>query len=319
MSKIKIFGLHMDSALASAPSVRYQQAVFLLVALLVCLTTTSFIGSVLTQCNFDPTPCYDLDAQIINHTALAPFRYRVLAPVLMSLVAKPDQHGAWFSAGLVVHVLAFVTIYAALYVRLRSEVGKAKALIGLCVMAVMLMFAFNRYFLTPTSIIEVALLCLLLVTWRKSWVALALVTLASFNRETGLLLVAVYAVLVGKAGIKRSLSLLVVWAVITAGLHLALGAAPHVQGFEGTLKINITHLGHGLLINLVMLPIWVLAYISYRKRGNSIDRRLAEIALLYMGAVFVGGILDESARMALPAIVLVLPLALHSLRSLVSH
>jgi hypothetical protein len=35
-----------------------------------------------------------------------------------------------------------------------------------------------------------------------------------------------------------------------------------------------------------------------------------------MGAVFVGGILDESARMALPAEVLVLPLALHGLPSL---
>jgi len=183
------------------------------------------------------------------------------------------------------------------------------------VMAVMIMFAFNRYFLTPTSIIEVALLCLLLVTWRNVWMALVLVTLACFNRETGLLLVAVYAVLAGKAGIKRSLGLLVLWAVTTAGLHVVLGAAAHVQGFEGTLKINITHLGHGLLINLVMLPIWILAFISYRKRGNIIDRRLAEIALLYMGAVFVGGILDESARMALPAIVLVLPLALHSLPS----
>jgi len=306
----------MDTAVSSAPSVRYQQAVLLLMALLVCLTTSSFIGSVLTQCNFDPTPCYDLDAQIINHTALAPFRYRVLAPALMSLVAWPDQHGAWFSAGLVVHVLAFVIIYTTLYMRLRSEVGKAKALIGLCVMAVMLMFAFNRYFLTPTSIIEVALLCLLLVTWRMSWTVPVLVTLASFNRETGLLLVAVYAVLAGKAGIKRGLLLLALWAVITAGLHVGLGAAPHVQGFEGTLKINLTHLGHGLLINLVMLPLWILAYISYRKRRHSIDRHLAEIALLYMGAVFVGGILDESARMALPAIVLVLPLVLHTLPSL---
>lgn len=283
--------------------------------LLLCLTTTSFLGSVLTQCTFDPVPCYDLDRQILNHTALAPFRYRVLAPTLMNLVAQPEQHGAWFSAGAVVHILAFVTIFTTLYLRLSVEVGKVKTTLGLCVMALMLMFAFNRYFLTPTSIIEVALLSLLLVTWRNSWLALILIVLASFNRETGLLLVAVYAILVGKSGIKRSLTLLLLWAIITAGLHLVLGAAPHVQGFMGTLQININHLGHGLLINAVMLPIWIFAFVGCRKRGNSVDRRFAEIAVLYMIAVFVGGILDESARMALPAILLVLPLALHGLPS----
>ncbi|MBA3870096.1 MAG: hypothetical protein H0X30_13200 [Anaerolineae bacterium] len=308
----------MDTALSSVPSVRYQHAALALILLLICLTTTSFIGSVLTQCTFDPVPCYDLDAQILNDTALAPFRYRVLAPAVMRLVAKPDDRGAWFSAGLLVHIAAFATIYTSLYLRLSAEVGKAKTLIGLCVMALLLMFAFNRYFLTPTSIIEVALLCLLLVTWRNIWVVLTLVVLASFNRETALLLVAVYAALVGKAGIKRSSALLLIWAAITAGLHVALGAAAHVQGFEGTLKINITHLGHGILINLVMLPVWLLAIAGYRKNLNPIDRRFLWIALLYMGAVFVGGILDESARMALPAEVLILPLALHGLPSLAS-
>ena len=306
----------MDTTLAPVPSVPYQQAALGLIILLLCLTTASFVNSVLTQCTFDPVPCYDLDAQILNHTALSPFRYRVLAPALMSLVAKPDQHGAWFSAGAAVHILAFVTIFATLYVRLYAEVGNAKTLLGLCIMALMLMFAFNRYFLTATSIIEVALLSLLLVTWRNSWLALALIILASFNRETGLLLVAVYAALIGKAGIKRSLALLLLWAVITVGLHLALGAAPHVQGFMGTLQININHLGHGLLINAVMLPIWIFAFVGYRKRGNSVYRRFAEIAVLYMIAIFVGGILDESARMALPAILLVLPLALQGLPSI---
>ena len=86
----------------------------------------------------------------------------------------------------------------------------------------------------------------------------------------------------------------------------------------GTLQINLRHLGHGLLINLVMLPIWIFAFVGYRKRGNPLDRRFAAIAVLYMIAVFVGGILDESARMALPAILLVLPLTLRGLPSLTS-
>ncbi|MBI1277793.1 MAG: hypothetical protein GC179_06660 [Anaerolineaceae bacterium] len=305
----------MDTTLTSAPSTRYQRAAVGLIILLLCLTTTSFLGSVLTQCTFDPVPCYDLDRQILNHTALAPFRYRVLAPTLMSLIAQPEQHGLWFSAGTGVHILAFAIIFVTLYLRLSAEVGKARTLLGLCVMSVMLMFAFNRYFLTPTSIIEVALLSLVLVTWRNRWLALTIIILASFNRETGLLLVAVYAALGGKAGLKFSLALLIVWAVITAGLHLALGSAAHVQGFMGTLQINLNHLAHGLLINAVMLPIWILAVVGYRKRHNPLDRKFLLIAFMYMIAVFVGGILDESARMALPAILLVLPLALHALPS----
>ncbi len=305
----------MDTTLTPVPSIRYQHAALGLIILLLCLTTTSFLGSVLTQCTFDPVPCYDLDRQILSHTALAPFRYRVLAPTLMSLVAQPEQHGAWFTAGAVVHILAFVIIFTTLYLRLSAEVGKAKTVLGLCIMALMLMFAFNRYFLTPTSIIEVALLSLLLVTWRNRWLALALIVLASFNRETGLLLVAVYAVLLGKSGIKRSLALLFLWAIITAGLHLALGSAAHVQGFMGTLQINLNHLVHGLFINLVMLPIWILAFVGYRKLHNPLDKWFLMIAVLYMIAVFVGGILDESARMALPAILLVLPLALRGLPS----
>jgi len=306
----------MDTSLTPAPSIPHRHAALGLIILLLALTTTSFLGSVLTQCTFAPVPCYNLDRQILNHTAFAPFRYRILAPTIMSLVAQPEQHGAWFTAGAVVHILAFITIFATLYLRLSVEVGSAKTFLGLCVMSVMLMFAFNRYFLTPTSIIEVALLSLLLVTWRKSYLALLWIVLASFNRETALLLIAVYAALSGKSGIKRSFSLLLLWAVITAALHLALGAAPHVQGFMGTLQINLRHLGHGLLINVVMLPIWFLAFIGCRKRHYPLDWWFLLIALVYMIAVFVGGILDESARMALPAIILVLPLALHGLPTL---
>lgn len=288
-----------------------------LIALLVCITTASFLNDVLPTCTVEPYPCYEIDQQVLAHTAEAPYRYRVLAPALMSIGASPTTHWAWFSAGLAIHILCFLIIYAALYMWLQTQVGAVKALIGLCIMALMMIFAFHRYYLTPTSMIEVALLCLLLVTWRRWWVVVALVVLASFNRETALLLIVVYAVYSGRSGLRRIGILVALWAVITVALHIALGAAPHVLGLLGTLQANIARLGQSLFINLLILPLWIMAIAGYRKSLTALHKWLAWIALIYMGAVAGGGMLDEVGRMALPAVVLVLPLVLENVPAFV--
>jgi len=288
-----------------------------LLALLVCITTASFINDVLPNCTNEPYPCYEIDQQVLAHTAQSPYRYRVLAPALMSIGASPTTHWAWFSAGLAIHILCFLIIYATLYTWLRVQIGDVKALIGLCLMALMMIFAFHRYYLTPTSIIEVTLLCLLLVTWQRWWVVMALVIIASFNRETALLLIVVYAVYNGRLGLRRTGILVALWAIITVALHLMFGAAPHVLGLLGTLQANIARLGQGLFINLLILPLWIMAVAGYRKSSNTLQKRLAWVALVYMGAVVGGGMLDEVGRMALPAVVLVLPLVLEAAPSLI--
>ncbi len=282
------------------------------IALLVCITTASFLNDVLSNCTSEPDPCYKIDQQVLSNTAQSPYRYRVLAPALMSIGASPTNHWAWFSAGLTIHILCFVIIYASLYTWLRSQVGDVKSYIGLCIMALMMIFAFHRYYLTPTSMIEVALLCLMLVTLQRWWLVVGLIILASFNRETGLLLIAVYSVYRTPLELRRAGVLVVIWAVITAALHLTLGAAPHVLGLVGTLQANMARIGQGIFINLLILPLWIMAVKGYRKSSSTQYKRLAWVALIYMVAVAVGGMLDEVGRMALPAVVLVLPLVLEN-------
>jgi hypothetical protein len=283
-----------------------------LIALLVCITTASFLNDVFGNCTDEPDPCYQIDQQVLAHTAQSPYRYRILAPDLMSLGATPTTHWAWFSAGLALHIVCFLIIDLTLYVWLRPQVGEAKALIGLCIMALMTIYAFHRYYLTPTSIIEVALLCLLLVAWRRWWLVASLVILASLNRETALLLVVVYGVYSGRSGLRRTGILLTLWAIMTAMLHLTLGAAPHVLGLIGTLQSNTERLGQSLFINLLILPLWIMVLTAYRKSDNLLHKRLVWVALIYMGTVAVGGMWDEVGRMALPAVVLVLPLILEN-------
>jgi len=284
-----------------------------LIFLLVCITTASFLNDVFANCTDEPGPCYDIDQQVLAHTAQSPYRYRILAPTMMSLGATPTIHWAWFSAGLAIHILCFLIIFSALYTWLRSQIGDVKALIGLCITALMMIYAFHRYYLTPTSMIEVALLCLLLVTWKQWWLVVILVVLASLNRETALLLVVVYGVYSGRSELRRTGILLAIWAFITLALHLTLGTAPHVLGLMGTLQANLDRIGQGLFINLLILPLWIMALTGYRKSKSPLHKHLAWVALIYMVAVAGGGMLDEVGRMALPAVVLVLPLVLENI------
>lgn len=279
-----------------------------ILAFLIVITISSFLHDVLPQCAVETGQCYDMDAMILANTAPAPFRYRVLSPAIMGIIAQPDNHGAWFSASLTVHLICFMVIYVALYMWLRPIIGDGRALAALAIMALLSAFAFHFYYLTPSSIIEVALLCLTLVSWRRFGVMLVLVVIGSLNRESALLLVAVYAVLSGWN--KRNTAILfAVWGVITAALHLVLGSAPHVMGLMGTLQVNIDNLAQSLVIAAFIAPLWIMALTNFR-RADWLYKQLALVALIYMGAVLVGGRWLEIGRMGLPAAVLVMPLVL---------
>ena len=57
---------------------------FGVIIFLVLITCGSFIYSVLPSCTINHEGCYDNDQAILNHTAGAPYRYRVLTPYMMS-------------------------------------------------------------------------------------------------------------------------------------------------------------------------------------------------------------------------------------------
>ncbi len=282
---------------------------------LVCMTCMSFVYFVLPSCNSSLAgiaACYENDQAILNHTAQSPYQYRILAPYVMSLVASPSNHSAWFMTVLVVHLLSFALIYPILYTWLRRWGSERSAIVGLFVMALLLAFSFfHQYPLSPTSVIELTLICVTLVLWKRFWVIVVMVILASLNRETGVLLVAIYALLTVADYRQRGYYIRVLvlgglWALITAGLHITLGAAPHVLGLVGTIQSNIEDLSSGLIVNVILLPLWIAAVIGYRRSPIAL-KCLGWLALAYLFTAAVGGLWAEMARLSLPAIPLIIP------------
>jgi hypothetical protein len=97
------------------------------------------------------------------------------------------------------------------------------------------------------------------------------------------------------------------WAGITAMLHITLGTAPHVLGLTGTLQANMDNLPQALIVNGILLPLWIMAAMGYRKSPMML-KGLGWVAAAYLVAAFVGGLWGEMARLSLPTIPLILPL-----------
>ena len=96
------------------------------------------------------------------------------------------------------------------------------------------------------------------------------------------------------------------WAGITAALHFTLGASPHVLGLMGTLQRNIDNLPQAIIINCILLPLWIMAAIGYR-RSDMMLKRFGWLAVAYLFSAFVGGLWGEMGRLSLPTIPLILP------------
>ncbi len=114
-----------------------------IIIFLVLSTCGNFLYSVLPSCNENQEGCYHNDQAILNHTAEAPYQYRVLAPYAMSLVATPSNQSAWFTTALVIHLASFVVIYASLYTWIRRWGSDASAMAGLFLMSLLLTFSFH--------------------------------------------------------------------------------------------------------------------------------------------------------------------------------
>lgn len=137
----------------------------------------------------------------------------------------------------------------------------------------------------------------------------ALTIIASLNRETALIVPALVWAFYGFTAWRKLVVLTLVYAAVTIGLHIVLGSAPHMLGLEGTLIYNLQTIGDGLVINLVLLPLWAVFAMRFRY-APPILKRFAIVGVLYLAAIIVGGAWNEILRLGLPVIVLLLPIVL---------
>lgn len=135
-----------------------------------------------------------------------------------------------------------------------------------------------------------------------------LVAIGAFNRETSVLLVLCYMAFFPLQW-RRWGVLLMVWATITAGLHLWLGAAPHQLGVVNTFLYNKNTISNAFFVNLLMLPLWVAVIFAYKQSSAQL-KRLCWVAILYGVSILILAAWEE-ARLQMIIWPLILPIVLY--------
>src|SRR5262245_55957987 len=138
---------------------------------------------------------------VLAHTATAPDRYRLLAPLLVEGPVRVLQQ--WMPPDLDfdrVYAMFYLAAMSALlwsqFAYLRGWFSDAQALIGVLLVASTLRITIRQHDYAPFSYLEptfFAVGLLLILADRRVWFGL-LVLIASFNRETGIFLVLLFAV-----------------------------------------------------------------------------------------------------------------------------
>lgn len=243
--------------------------------------------------------------------ATAPGKFRILWTTLESWIA-PTVAQSDPSILLVDTLLMVVCIsitIPALYIWLKRWCDPDRALLGVMLFGVLYLMAFSWFFRGGGVPIEVALVCLGLALINRSWLwFIPLVILGALNRETSLILPAIYAAYHWREKWKEAAVLVSTWVVITAGLHIILGGAVHqTGGLAGTYLYNLSTLPNAFVSNLLFVPLAIGVMMSYRT-APPIFKRFIWVAMAYLAAIVVGGAWEEANRLLLPVIPLILPM-----------
>lgn len=217
-----------------------------------------------------------LQRQILAGTAPAPYRHRILVPLVAARLGNP-----------LTHTLCIAVTLLGLYAYLRAVASRdGRALVGALFVAATMPLAFRDHGYQPWSLLEPGLLALGLLVLHRRQAALygLLAVVACLNRETGALLV-LFALLAGERRCLLACALASVSVLV--GLRVALGTAPTVTTAAACWAMNADP---GRLLYsverhaLLMGPLYVLAALGWR-RSPLVLRRLALGAPLYVLAL----------------------------------
>jgi hypothetical protein len=247
---------------------------------------------------------------IITLSIGSPWRYRVLTEYGSALIAPTP--GAYAVVSLIGHLILFALLYRLTAQYLGGVWGWAGAGVIAALMPPMLRH-WQGYLWTPLEAVWLLAALLLLERGRPAIGRYALlVLLAALTRETGVLLVAVYAARRWPfLRVNREWAALAfyagLWLLVYAGLRLVLGDAPHtVGGIAGTLIANLGNLQYAVLQNALFLPLLVAGLLG-ALHGDGDARRLALVVLAYAGTIALWGQWHE-VRLWLPVLPLLLRL-----------
>lgn len=132
--------------------------------------------------------------EVVQGTADAPSRYRVLAPFLIDAATRTSGASPLI-AFLIIRLLCIYAGLVTTHVYLRRWYAPAAALLGTTLMAALLPLTFTNSWAHPDSMVEIVLFtagCAAVVTKRDGWF-FAILMLAALNRETSAFLLLLWA------------------------------------------------------------------------------------------------------------------------------
>lgn len=271
----------------------------------------------------DPIKQERLDTHhgIVERTARAPDRYRILVPYVLDLPIRTltqvmPYERAFGRVYAAFYWLAITVMLYTLFLSLRTFFTTEQALVGVLVAASTLPMALRYHAYSPYSLLEPTFFALALLWIREERrVRLALLMLvATLNRETGIFIVFFFLAVapLDRPHVRSAAMLLTIWAATFWGLRWYAGDAPRFFDLQTTWVGNTASLGQVAIAAtswmLLLGAFWLYAAMGI-SRAPAFVRRTALVLPVYVLTILVWGTWVE-VRLWLPMYPVILPLAL---------
>lgn len=222
-----------------------------------------------------PQAAYQLFLSLIDHSAEAPMRYRILVPYFVQFIGsiipgKPDNTFL-FSYFLYYQFSVAFSLFLT-YLFIRFWYPRKLAFTGVLIMSVSLLAAFGDGYFQPWSLLEIGLFAAgLICIYKDKETGLAVVVLlSSLNRETGIFLCIAYLLVhidfqrpfIKPRNLLWTVFYFVIWGLVFGGLRIWLGNAPQLSIME-ILQRNLTPSGIIMAvinISLFLGASWLLVF-----------------------------------------------------------
>jgi hypothetical protein len=282
----------------------------------------------------DPTYSFALQQHIISGDAGSPYRYRVLVPWLLEVVARADPLGgpsdrSFLRASAVYDCVALVAQLLSLYALVRQWFSPLQSLVGVAFTGGATLVTFGYFAYQPWSILEVALFSLgFLLAFRGQWGLVGGVSvLAALNRETGVFLplalllasldapLSVSLAALRSAASRRETRLAFAYVVLSTaifiGLRFVRGSAPPADELGAVIARNLDpdNLLAAVMILFAFLGFGWFFAVGGVSRAPMFVRRVARVVPWYLVAFAVWGWWRE-ARILTTLYPILIPLVL---------
>lgn len=312
-------------AFALAYLTRAEWPAWTLAAIFVtAIAVNAFDYSVLVP---QPQSRYEMHQAIVEGTAPAPQRFRVLVPWLLDPIVNvaarfTDPQQAFRRVYLLFHVAALTTLVAGIYAYSRLWFSRTQALIAALIVGSTLRLVLRmgeywdfspipeRTWFAPWSLLEPALIAAGLLLLARQQVALVaiLTIVGALNSEASLLL-PLFALMLPNQKRRDGIALLALWMVVTALVRLGVGGfvVPSPPFTE-----NLANLPH-VIINLMLFlgPALLLALAGFTRAPAFAQRGVIAVVPLLLAVVVYGYWWD--VRLLTPIYPLLAPLLLAGL------